>query len=86
MLELMWRVAFPAWQTMVDTVLKSMSKERAVDEPIHFDALIVDEAAQAVEVSTLIPLKYQPDAMVLVGDPGMDGTQLDLISCYPEFC
>ena len=34
-----------------------------------FDALIVDEAAQAVETSTLIPLKYGPRRVVLVGDP-----------------
>ena len=34
-----------------------------------FDALVVDEAAQAVETSTLIPLKYGPRRVVLVGDP-----------------
>ena len=34
-----------------------------------FDAVIIDEAAQAVEPSTLIPLKYNPAVVVMVGDP-----------------
>lgn len=34
-----------------------------------FDAVIIDEAAQAVEPSTLIPLKYNPQTVVMVGDP-----------------
>jgi hypothetical protein len=34
-----------------------------------FDAVIIDEAAQAVEPSSLIPFKYNPQAVVLVGDP-----------------
>ncbi|KAL4086276.1 hypothetical protein PRIC1_014404 [Phytophthora ramorum] len=33
-----------------------------------FDALIIDEAAQAVEASTLIPFKFRPHRVVLVGD------------------
>ncbi|CAH0473729.1 unnamed protein product [Peronospora belbahrii] len=33
-----------------------------------FDALIIDEAAQAVEASTLIPFKFRPQRVVLVGD------------------
>ncbi len=35
----------------------------------RFDALIVDEAAQAVEPATLIPLRLHPRVTVLVGDP-----------------
>lgn len=34
-----------------------------------FDAVIIDEAAQAIEPSTLIPLKYNPHTVVMVGDP-----------------
>jgi hypothetical protein len=38
-------------------------------KPSKFVAVIIDEAAQAVEPSTLIPLKYCPQTVVLVGDP-----------------
>ncbi|KAL7693632.1 putative P-loop containing nucleoside triphosphate hydrolase, DNA2/NAM7 helicase, AAA [Plasmopara halstedii] len=34
----------------------------------NFDALIIDEAAQAVEASALIPFKFRPQRVVLVGD------------------
>ena len=34
-----------------------------------FDTVLIDEAAQAVECSTLIPLKYNAPRLVLVGDP-----------------
>ncbi|KAI3642410.1 hypothetical protein MP228_011965 [Amoeboaphelidium protococcarum] len=34
-----------------------------------FNYLIVDEACQAIELSTLIPLKYQVNKCILVGDP-----------------
>ena len=34
-------------------------------QPISFDALIIDEAAQAVEPSTLIPLKYHPKVGII---------------------
>ena len=36
---------------------------------LRFDTVIIDEAAQAVEVSTLIPLKYACRRLILVGDP-----------------
>eukprot|EP01133_Synstelium_polycarpum_P003434 gene3434-3899_t len=35
----------------------------------HFDLVIIDEAAQAVELSTLIPLKHDVKKCILVGDP-----------------
>ncbi|RDB14553.1 putative ATP-dependent helicase C29A10.10c [Hypsizygus marmoreus] len=34
-----------------------------------FNMIIIDEAAQAVELSTLIPLKYRSTRCVMVGDP-----------------
>jgi senataxin len=34
-----------------------------------FEMIIIDEAAQAVELSTLIPLKYKSTRCVMVGDP-----------------
>ena len=38
-------------------------------EQLDFDLIIVDEAAQAIELSTLIPLKYKCRRCILVGDP-----------------
>jgi len=34
-----------------------------------FDTIIIDEASQAIEISTLIPLKYKCERLILVGDP-----------------
>mmetsp|Transcript_18961 Transcript_18961/g.45461 ORF Transcript_18961/g.45461 Transcript_18961/m.45461 type:complete len:406 (+) Transcript_18961:3-1220(+) len=36
---------------------------------VGFDTVLIDEAAQAVEVSTLIPLKYGCRRLILIGDP-----------------
>ncbi|KAI0061699.1 hypothetical protein BV25DRAFT_1948064, partial [Artomyces pyxidatus] len=38
-------------------------------EQLDFDMIIIDEAAQAIELSTLIPLKYRCVRCVMVGDP-----------------
>lgn len=35
----------------------------------EFDAVIIDEACQGSEWSSLIPLKFNPNALILVGDP-----------------
>lgn len=37
--------------------------------PYTFDTVIIDEAAQAVELSALIPLRYECRRCILVGDP-----------------
>jgi superfamily I DNA and/or RNA helicase len=34
----------------------------------EFDYLIVDEACQAVELTTLIPFMHEPNKVILVGD------------------
>ena len=34
-----------------------------------FDYIIIDEAAQCVELEVLIPLKYECDKIILIGDP-----------------
>lgn len=38
-------------------------------EKLEFDTVIIDEAAQAIELSSLIPLKFNAARYVLVGDP-----------------
>ncbi|KAI9512406.1 AAA domain-containing protein, partial [Russula earlei] len=38
-------------------------------ESLEFDMIIIDEAAQAIELSSLIPLKYNVARCVMVGDP-----------------
>jgi senataxin len=34
-----------------------------------FDTVVIDEAAQAIEISTIIPMKYNCERLILVGDP-----------------
>ncbi|KAK7056794.1 hypothetical protein VNI00_002511 [Paramarasmius palmivorus] len=38
-------------------------------EAFDFDMIIIDEAAQAIELSSLIPLKFRCDRCIMVGDP-----------------
>ncbi|KAG9005433.1 DEAD-box type RNA helicase [Tulasnella sp. JGI-2019a] len=38
-------------------------------EQYDFETVVIDEAAQSVEISSLIPLKYQCKRCILVGDP-----------------
>ncbi|OCH91849.1 hypothetical protein OBBRIDRAFT_886653 [Obba rivulosa] len=38
-------------------------------EELDFDLIIIDEAAQSIELSSLIPLKYRCSRCVMVGDP-----------------
>ncbi|CAM9188007.1 unnamed protein product [Ectocarpus fasciculatus] len=67
---------------LVETVMMSMQraatkkgqkKARAAglggQAMLGFDAVVMDEAAQAVEPSSMIPLKYNPRAVIMVGDP-----------------
>jgi senataxin len=38
-------------------------------ENLEFDMIVIDEAAQAIELSSLIPLRYGCSKCVMVGDP-----------------
>lgn len=38
-------------------------------EPFEFETVVIDEAAQAIEIATLIPLRYGCKTCILVGDP-----------------
>ncbi|KAG6334081.1 hypothetical protein ID866_5013 [Astraeus odoratus] len=38
-------------------------------EQLEFEMIIIDEAAQAIELSTLIPLKFRSRRCIMVGDP-----------------
>ena len=37
--------------------------------PFDFETVVIDEAAQAVELDTLIPLRYGCQRCIMVGDP-----------------
>ncbi|KEP48853.1 helicase SEN1 [Rhizoctonia solani 123E] len=37
--------------------------------PFEFETVVIDEAAQAIEIATLIPLRYGCKTCILVGDP-----------------
>jgi len=50
------------------TFIDGITREDA-DGAGEFDVVIVDEACQASEPSALIPLKFNPKQVVLVGDP-----------------
>lgn len=51
------------------STLSGTGQERFKDYEIDFDTVIIDEAAQSIEISSLIPLKYGCTKAILVGDP-----------------
>ncbi|OQS00947.1 hypothetical protein ACHHYP_02059 [Achlya hypogyna] len=53
---------------IVFTTLSSAG-HRALDDSNRYDILVIDEAAQAVELSTIIPMRFGSKQCVLVGDP-----------------
>ncbi len=54
---------------MVLATLSSAGSQILLQANLTFDTVIVDEAAQAVEIQSLIPLKYQAKRAVFIGDP-----------------
>ncbi len=54
---------------VVCSTLSGAGSEVLLKLDLEFDAVIVDEATQATELQTLIPLKYRSKLCVLVGDP-----------------
>lgn len=58
---------------IVATTLSSSGKQIFLDhimrDNLRFETTLIDEAAQATEVATLIPLRYGCIRLVLVGDP-----------------
>ena len=53
-------------EIVFSTLIAAGRKSMLTMEPI--DYLLVDEAAQSVEAATLIPMRFQPDKVLLVGD------------------
>ncbi len=48
---------------------KQIFLDHIIRDNLRFESAIIDEAAQATEPSTLIPLRYGCTRLVLVGDP-----------------
>ncbi|KAF8645168.1 hypothetical protein AX16_007996 [Volvariella volvacea WC 439] len=55
-------------------------------EALEFDMVIIDEAAQAIELSSLIPLRYRCTRCIMVGDPQqLPPTVLSQEACRYEY-
>lgn len=54
---------------IVFCTLSGAASKEIQDLNQHFEYVIVDEACQSIELSTLIPLQYGAKHVVLVGDP-----------------
>lgn len=54
---------------VICTTLSGAGHKTLQDAYLEFDVIIIDEAAQAIELSTLIPLKFPCKRCILVGDP-----------------
>lgn len=54
---------------IICSTLSGAGHEALASLPIDFETVVIDEAAQAVELSTIIPLRYGCKRCILVGDP-----------------
>lgn len=55
--------------TIICSTLSSSSNISLTNYINHFDAIIIDEASQAIELDILIPLSFSCKKIILVGDP-----------------
>ena len=54
---------------IVCSTLSISGSRDLVGHPDDFDTVIIDEASQGVELSTMVPLKLGARRLILVGDP-----------------
>ncbi|SCP04091.1 DNA2/NAM7 helicase, putative [Plasmodium ovale] len=55
--------------TIICCTLSSSSNSSLINNLDYFDAIIIDEASQSVELDILIPLAFSCKKIILVGDP-----------------
>lgn len=63
------RTSFISSSEIIFTTLSSSAMELLFKVVPSVDVVVIDEAAQAVELSALIPMQYNPRKVILVGDP-----------------
>lgn len=56
-----------ARSAIICSTLSSSMSEYMAD--YKFDLVIIDEACQSIELSAIIPLRYNPEKVVIIGDP-----------------
>ena len=54
---------------LVFTTLSSSGSSILQNSEMVFDTVVIDEAGQAVQISSLIPLMYGCKRLILIGDP-----------------
>ncbi|OQR89553.1 ATP-dependent helicase [Thraustotheca clavata] len=69
MLEKSTAIALLSKASIIACTLSKCGSGDLDDIPRGFDAVVIDEAAQAVETSTLIPLRERVARVIFVGDP-----------------
>jgi len=56
-----------ARSAIICSTLSSSMSEYMAD--YKFDLVIIDEACQSIELSAIIPLRYNPEKVIIIGDP-----------------
>ncbi|KAG0190960.1 DEAD-box type RNA helicase [Apophysomyces sp. BC1034] len=71
---------------VVCATLSASGHDMITSMGLTFETVIIDEAAQSIEISTLIPLKYDCQRCVLVGDPNqLPPTVLSLVAAKYQY-